>query len=134
MSQQDELITDDDVVDFAEADTGEKKPFWKRELLFGYSLPWLLGATLLAGAGIWYLYGPSLSGLVSRPGSAEFSEVDHTLNNTAGTAQPAVLPQSGTQTGTQPEVTTPGQTAMHDDTVAMMTDIRDELNARDSRI
>ncbi|EJR7830515.1 TPA: conjugal transfer protein TraP [Salmonella enterica] len=134
MSQQDELITDDDAVDFGEADTGEKKPFWKRELLFGYSLPWLLGAALLAGAGIWYLYGPSLSGFVSRPGNAEFSEVDHTLNDTAGTAQPAVLPQSGTQTGTQPEVTTPESPAMHGDTVAMMTDIRDELNARDSRI
>jgi intracellular multiplication protein IcmG len=134
MSQQDELITDDDAVDFGEADTGEKKPFWKRELLFGYSLPWLMGAALLAGAGIWYLYGPSLSGLVSRPGSAEFSEVDHTLNDTAGTAQPAVLPQSGTQPGTQPEATTPESPVMHGDTVAMMTDIRDELNARDSRI
>jgi len=32
-----------DATDFGEPDPREQKPFWKRELLMGYSLPWILG-------------------------------------------------------------------------------------------
>ena len=56
--EEDTLENEDD---FGAPDPRQKPPLWKRELLFGYSLPWLLGITLLAVASLWYLFGPSLS-------------------------------------------------------------------------
>jgi len=136
MSHQDDLTapeSPDDVNDFGE-ETGEKKPFWKQELLLGYSLPWLLGIALLVGSGFWYLYGPPLSSLFSRPSDAAFSEVDASLDGAgtgmASTHMPATIGQQHSGQVTVPPAPVAGQT----DTMAMMTDIRDELNARDSRI
>lgn len=136
MKQPDEITVDelqDEVPDFGEAEPGEKKPLWKRELLFGYSLPWLLGAALMVLGGIVYLYGPSLSFISPTPSDSAFSEVENTLNGTS----PA---PSGTQQGISSpppltaQVAPPAQPAMHSDTITMMSDIRDELNARDSKM
>lgn len=133
MSQQDDLTapaSPDDVNDFGD-EVGEKKPFWKRELLLGYSLPWLLGAALVAGLGMWYLYGPPLSSLFSHPSDAAFSEVDDTLGNasTEMTHTSAPAAQHGGPV-TAPQTAMTGQA----DTVTMMTDIRDALNDRDNKI
>lgn len=133
MSQQDDLTVTappDDDNDFGN-ETGEKKPFWKRELLLGYSLPWLLGIALLAGSGLWYLYGPPLSSLMSHPSDAAFSEVDDTLGN-AGTEITHTSAPVGQHSGpeTPPPTAIPGQT----DTVTMMTEIRDALNDRDNKM
>lgn len=133
MSQQDDLTapaSPDDVNDFGD-ETAEKKPFWKRELLLGYSLPWLLGAALVAGSGIWYLYGPPLSSLLSHPSDAAFSEVDDTLGN-AGTEITHPSAPGGQHSG--PETVPSTAMTGHADTVTMMTDIRDALNDRDSKI
>ena len=137
MSQQDDLTAPaalDDVDDFGE-DITSKKPFWKRELLFGYSLPWLLGGALFAGAGIWYLYGPSLSSLFSHPSDAAFGSVDNTLYNADADAHSAASArQAGGQiAASQPAHISPAVTGQTD-TVTMMTDIRDELNDRDNKI
>lgn len=129
MKQSDEITVDelqDEVPDFGEAEPGEKKPFWKRELLFGYSLPWLLGASALALGGIFYLYGPSLSLTNPAPLDSAFSEVESTLN---GTPQGISAPPPVTA-----QVAPAAQPVMHTDTITMMSDIRDELNARDSKM
>lgn len=123
----------DDADDFGGTDPSEKKPFWKRELLFGYSLPWLLGVGLLTLASLWYLFGPSLLLTSNTPPDSSFSEVENTLDNTPHsmttpaqretTANPATLPAAQ-----------PAPVVVQSDTTTMMTDIRDELNDRDRKL
>lgn len=134
MKQQNDLsITgEEDAGDFGEADNGEKKPFWKRELLLGYSLPWLLGAAGLLVVGAGYLFGPSLPFMSKTPSDSAFSEVENTLGrantDTMGGASPLSAHQSS-ELSAQPQL----PDAAHNDKMALMTDIRDELNARDSK-
>lgn len=131
---EDEDLHDPD--DFGENDPDKKQPFWKRELLFGYTLPWILGVVFLALAGFGYLFGPSL--ISDTPSESSFSEVENTLDG-AGTGNsgsisvshepvsaPVVSPASA------PAVPAlPATPVMSSDTMALMADIRDELNARD---
>lgn len=119
--------------DFGAPDPREKPPFWKRELLFGYSLPWLLGITLLAVASLWYLFGPSLSFSNNTPSESSFSEVENTLDGAQHSAVEAIPQASTTPTTTQPAVQA-SPPMVQGDTVSMMTDIRDELNDRDRKI
>ncbi|MEL7630952.1 conjugal transfer protein TraP [Pectobacterium aroidearum] len=134
MKQQKDLSTThvDDAGDFGEADNGGKKPFWKRDLFFGYSLPWLLGAVALLVVGTGYLFGPSLMFLSKTPSDSAFGEVENTLGRAnTGTAvefSPRPAHQSS-ELSLQPQ----SPDATHNDKIALMTDIRDELNERDSK-
>lgn len=130
ISEEDTLENEDD---FGAPDPRQKLPFWKRELLFGYSLPWLLGITLLAVVSLWYLFGPSLSFTSNTPSESSFSEVESTLDgaphSSVETIQPTRPPIPVAQPATQ---TAPPM--LQGDTTSMMTDIRDELNDRDRKI
>jgi len=138
MNQQNEIPDDDaldDADDFGETAPGAKPPFWQRELLLGYSLPWIIGVILLALAGFGYLYGPSLFSGNDTPSENSFSEVENTLDGShAGntTTPTQALPSGPVMTTPTPApVTMP---AVREDAVSMMTDIRDELNARDRKL
>ncbi|MEI7307126.1 conjugal transfer protein TraP [Pectobacterium atrosepticum] len=135
MKQQNDLPTTgvDDAGDFGEADNGEKNPFWKRDLIFGYSLPWLLGATALLVVGGGYLFGPSLPTMGNTPSDNAFSEVENTLGraNNSPTVGNSPLPaHQSSELSAQPQL----PEVVHNDKIALMTDIRDELNERDSKI
>ena len=134
MQQQNDLSPSgvDDAGDFGESENGEKKPFWKRELLFGYSLPWLLGVVVLLVVGAGYIFGPSLPFLNKSPSDNAFSEVENTLDRantgtTVGVSPPPTHQSS--ELSVQPQL----PDAVHNDKMALMTDIRDELNERDSK-
>lgn len=137
MNQQNDIPEDDtmdDADDFGEAAPREKPPFWKRELLLGYSLPWILGVMLLALAGFGYLFGPSLLPVNDTPSESSFSEVENTLDgaHTGNTAPPPRARPSDPVMATPPPPPTV-MPAVQTDAVSMMADIRDELNARDSK-
>lgn len=119
--------------DFGAPDPREKPPFWKRELLFGYSLPWLLGVTLLAVASLWYLFGPSLPLTNNTPSESSFSEVENTLDSAPHSAVETVQHTTAPIPVAQPATQT-APPMLQGDTAGMMTDIRDELNDRDRRI
>lgn len=138
MTQQNDIPEDDlnDPGDFGEDVPGGKQPFWKRELLFGYSLPWLLGVALLAVASLGYLYGPSLSFMNGTPSAGSFSEVENTLDG-AGEDNTFTSPQeppSAPVPVAEPQAAVPSLPGSRADNQAMMTDIRDELNARDKKL
>lgn len=139
MSQQSEEVLDGDVVlpeeEFNEADAfGEeqtdKVPFWKREILFGYSLPWILGGVLLLAAGGWFIFGTSHGDGTNKPSDAEFSEVENTLGQSTGDVPHRESPVM-TSSSTVPTLSPASDPA---DNLEMMKDIRDELNAREERI
>lgn len=119
----------DDEDDFGGPDPSEKKPFWKRELLFGYSLPWLIGVGLLALASFWYLFGPSLSFTSNTPSDSSFSEVENTLEST----QHSMTTPAPRETTALPATQSVPPVSQSDPTT-MMTDIRDELNDRDRKL
>lgn len=128
---EEETLDDED--DFGGPDPSEKKPFWKGELLFGYSLPWLLGVSLLALASCWYLFGPSLSFTSNTPSDSSFSEVENTLDNTPH----SMTTPAARETTASPNALAAAQSAptvVQSDTTTMMTDIRDELNDRDRKL
>lgn len=142
MSQQPEEVIAEEVAaeeDFNDADAfGEdehpgKVPFWKREILLGYSLPWVLGAALLLAAGGWFIFGTSHGSGTAVPSDAAFSEVEHALGNAGGDEKPTSGP--GTASSATPDTfsSTPAVAASAD-TLEMMKDIRDELNAREERM
>lgn len=130
ISEEETLESEDD---FGAPDPREKLPFWKRELLFGYSLPWILGITILAVASLWYLFGPSLSFSNNTPSDSSFSEVENTLDGASSGAVGSISHASASIPATQPTVQTAPPMAQGD-TTSMMTDIRDELNDRDRKI
>ena len=138
MPQQNDIPEDDlnDPGDFGEDVPGGKQPFWKRELLFGYSLPWLLGVALLAIASLGYLYGPSLSLMNGTPSAGSFSEVENTLDGAGegNTFTPPHEPLSAPAPVDAPQPAAPALPGARADNVAMMTDIRDELDARDKKL
>lgn len=130
MPEEETLESEDD---FGAPDPREKPPFWKRDLLFGYSLPWLLGITLLAVASLWYLFGPSLSLTNNTPSETSFSEVENTLDGAQHSTVESVPQQAVSPAAAQPAAHTSLPMAQ-DDRASMMTDIRDELNDRDRKI
>ena len=130
MPEEETLESEDD---FGAPDPREKPPFWKRDLLFGYSLPWLLGITLLAVASLWYLFGPSLSFTNNTPSETSFSEVENTLDGAQHSTVESVPQQAVSPAAAQPAAHTSLPMAQ-DDRASMMTDIRDELNDRDRKI
>lgn len=119
----------DDADDFGDLKDETQKPFWKRELLFGYSLPWVIAAGGLFLGAAWYLLAPSFS---SHPSDAAFSEVENTMAGASPGASRPVQSHTPGSTSLQP----PSSQALtkSDDTQSMMTDIRDELNDRDGKI
>lgn len=123
----------DDAGDFGEADNGEIKPFWKRDLLLGYSLPWILGALVILVVGAGYLFGPSLPFMSKTPSDSAFSEVENTLGRANTDTTGGVSPLSAHQSSELSVQSPPLPDAAHNDKMALMTDIRDELNARDSK-
>lgn len=143
MSQQPEEVLDGDEIhsedDFHEEDGfGEdvqpgKLPFWKREILLGYSLPWILGGALLLAVGGWFIFGTSHGSDTNQPSDADFSEVEHTLgqprtedNHEAGPGM--------TSTDTPATLSASAPLPSAEGTREMMQDIRDELNEREGRI
>lgn len=128
---EEEVLENED--DFGVPDPREKPPFWKRELLLGYSLPWLLGITLLAVASLWYLFGPSLSFTNNTPSESSFSEVENTLDGASPGAVETISHKSAPIPAAQPTAQTSTPMAQGD-AASMMTDIRDELNDRDRKI
>lgn len=143
MSQQpEELLAGDEIHEedefheedgFGEDEQTDKLPFWKREILFGYSLPWILGGVLLLAAGGWFIFATSHGSDTIQPSDADFSEVEHTLgqprtedNHEAGPAT--------TSTDTLATLSAPAPLSSTAGTREMMQDIRDELNAREGRV
>lgn len=125
-----EAFNDDD--GFGEEEPAGKAPLWKRELLFGYTLPWILGGVLLLAAGIWFVFTTSTSDGDGHPSDAAFSKVEHTLGATpTGTTSDDL---SGSVPPRPVALPAPGTDALPADTVAMMKDIRDELDMRESRL
>lgn len=141
MTQQIDLPEDDtqeDLGDFGDNAPSMKPPFWKRELLFGYSLPWILGAAVIAAAAMVYFLVPSF--MNSTPSAGSFSEVESTLeevgkDSSNGFSAPhAMTTPTANTTVPAPTVTpAPGRDTAAD-TMTLMTDIRDELNARDKTL
>lgn len=143
MNQQpDEVLAGDDVLpeddfneagEFGEDEQPEKTPFWKREILLGYTLPWLLGGVLLLAAGGWFIFGTSHGSGTNQPSDADFSEVEHTLGQPV-TEQPH---EAGPGTASADAPATLSASAPMPSpagTREMMEDIRDELNEREGRI
>lgn len=128
--EEDTLENEDD---FGAPDPRQKPPLWKRELLFGYSLPWLLGITLLAVASLWYLFGPSLSFTNNTPSESSFSEVESTLDGAPQNAVETIQHTRASIPVAQP-ATQIAPPMLQGDMASMMTDIRDELNDRDRKI
>ena len=137
MTQQIDLPEDDiqeDLGDFGDNAPDVKPPFWKRELLFGYSLPWILSVLFIALAGFGYLYGPSL--MSDTPSAGSFSEVESTLEGAGADSgnsfsPPHAMTTTTTTTTVPAPAAPPSLPAAPADTMTLMTDIRDELNARD---
>ena len=142
MTQHIDVPEDEDLNDpgdFGDDDRSEKQPLWKRELLFGYSLPWILGVALLALAGFGYLYGPSL--ISNTPSESSFSEVENTLDGadagyggTHGVSSGPVSTPAGAPLPPPVAPSLPAAPAAPSDTRTLMADIRDELNARDKTL
>ncbi|MDV5232943.1 conjugal transfer protein TraP [Enterobacter hormaechei] len=128
MPEEETLESEDD---FGAPDPREKPPFWKRDLPFGHSLPWLLGITLLAVAILRDLALMSLTN--NTPSETSFSEVENTLDGAQHSTVESVPQQAVSPAAAQPEAHTSLPMAQ-DDRASMMTDIRDELNDRDRKI
>lgn len=142
MKQQPEEVLDgEDVLseedfneagEFGEDVQPEKAPFWKRDILFGYSLPWLLGGVLLLATGGWFIFGTSHGSGTNQPSDADFSEVEHTLGR-PGTEQHEAGPGMAS-TDAPATLSAPAPIPSPSGTREMMQNIRDELNEREGRI
>ena len=138
MSQQPEAVSDGDEIhpenefneadDFGEDEPLDTLPFWKREILFGYSLPWILGGALLLAAGGWFIFGTSHGSSGKTPSDADFGEVENTLT------QPRIDVNHDVSPGTPAAGSSAASAPASTDTLEMMKDIRDELNEREGRI